>query len=147
MACLGDPLAGYFGESPATPFHRSPEMMKVGVYLQESTDLNCLRLDPGSHVRPRLEGGAHSWPDFSGGPHLGHRGVALEQWGVRTQARLSLSAGAAVSSRPGRRGGARRYGGSRAGLAVGGFDERVTPGRLVVSASIRAVDGGVQWPP
>jgi hypothetical protein len=29
--------------------------VKVGIYLQESTSINCLRVDPGSHLRPHLQ--------------------------------------------------------------------------------------------
>ncbi|MFH8993239.1 phytanoyl-CoA dioxygenase family protein [Streptomyces sp. NPDC017940] len=54
-SALGDPETGYFGESPTTLFLQPPEVVKVGIYLQESTDLNCLRVDPGSHVRPGLQ--------------------------------------------------------------------------------------------
>jgi ectoine hydroxylase-related dioxygenase (phytanoyl-CoA dioxygenase family) len=52
---LGDPLCGYFGESPEAIFQGPPEVVKVGIYLQESTSVNCLRVDPGSHLRPHLE--------------------------------------------------------------------------------------------
>ncbi|MFD8544715.1 phytanoyl-CoA dioxygenase family protein [Streptomyces sp. NPDC059649] len=51
----GDPLSGYFGESPESLFQGPPEVVKVGIYLQESTSINCLRVDPGSHLRPELE--------------------------------------------------------------------------------------------
>ncbi|MFE6398091.1 phytanoyl-CoA dioxygenase family protein [Streptomyces alboflavus] len=52
---LGDPLAGYFSEPTTSLFNRPPEVVKIGIYLQESTDLNCLRVDPGSHLRPDLQ--------------------------------------------------------------------------------------------
>ncbi|MCX4879258.1 phytanoyl-CoA dioxygenase family protein [Streptomyces sp. NBC_00847] len=52
---LGDPLAGYLGEPSTSLFRRRPEVVKIGIYLQESTDLNCLRVDPGSHLRPGLQ--------------------------------------------------------------------------------------------
>jgi hypothetical protein len=52
---LEDPLCGYFGESPETLFQGPPEVVKVGIYLQESTSINCLRVDPGSHLRPHLQ--------------------------------------------------------------------------------------------
>ncbi|WDV50198.1 phytanoyl-CoA dioxygenase family protein [Streptomyces coeruleorubidus] len=52
---LGDPLCGYFGESPDALFQGPPDVVKVGIYLQESTSLNCLRVDPGSHLRPHLQ--------------------------------------------------------------------------------------------
>lgn len=52
---LKDPLCGYFGESPETLFLGPPDVVKVGIYLQESTSANCLRVDPGSHLRPLLK--------------------------------------------------------------------------------------------
>ncbi|MEV0265430.1 phytanoyl-CoA dioxygenase family protein [Streptomyces sp. NPDC050617] len=51
----GDPLSGYFGESAASLFRDAPEVVKVGIYLQDSTSVNCLRVDPGSHLRPDLK--------------------------------------------------------------------------------------------
>ncbi|UIX35487.1 phytanoyl-CoA dioxygenase family protein [Streptomyces sp. GQFP] len=52
---LGDPLCGYFGGSSAALFQGVPEVVKLGIYLQESTSSNCLRVDPGSHLRPHLQ--------------------------------------------------------------------------------------------
>ncbi|OKI02141.1 hypothetical protein A6A06_13750 [Streptomyces sp. CB02923] len=52
---LDDPLCGYFEESPEALFQGRPDVVKVGIYLQESTSVNCLRVDPGSHLRPHLQ--------------------------------------------------------------------------------------------
>ncbi|WP_230424312.1 phytanoyl-CoA dioxygenase family protein [Streptomyces radicis] len=52
---LGDSLCGYFGESPEELFTGPPEVVKVGIYLQDSTSDNCLRVDPKSHLRPHVQ--------------------------------------------------------------------------------------------
>jgi ectoine hydroxylase-related dioxygenase (phytanoyl-CoA dioxygenase family) len=54
---LGDPLCGYFGDAESTEslFCGPPDVVKIGIYLQESTSVNCLRVDPGSHLRPSLD--------------------------------------------------------------------------------------------
>ena len=50
----GNELSGYFNEPAETLFRGAPEVVKVGIYLQDSTEQNCLRVDPGSHLRPSL---------------------------------------------------------------------------------------------
>ena len=50
----GNELSGYFNESPETLFQSDPEVVKIGIYLQDSTSHNCLRVDPGSHLRPSI---------------------------------------------------------------------------------------------
>lgn len=52
----GDPVRSYFPESINTElFTRPTDIAKIGVYLQDSTEENCLRVVNGSHMSSSLD--------------------------------------------------------------------------------------------